>query len=720
MTEKTTPRPASKPVPSAIELPPKEKLGIPQALQLAGQHQAAGRLRPAETLLRRILAVQPKNAAALHLLGIVAHQAGKTEQGIQLILQALAIQPDQAQFHANLGEMLRQLGKTDEAIRHGEQAARLAPASATAHSNLGIAWYDRGELDKAQACQQRAIALDPKLAPAWNNLGSIRRDRKDKEAAIGFYRRALEAVPRYLESMNNLGAVLTETERAEEAIKVLLEAIKLNPRYAEAHCNIANAFLLLEQLDKAQAGFERALALKPDYPEAFQGLARTFQEKNRIAEAETMALKALAVAPDKPEVHSLLGNIYGEAGYPEKAGQAYARAIELAPELTSAHLGMGHLLMEQGRMDAAEASFAHALALDPDNLGARFSLTQVRKTKTGDENMAALVREAEKIASLPETKAMPLHFALGKCYDDTKQYDLAFRHYLEGCRLKRKRIQYSADNNDLLIDNIREIFNREMIARLSGAGHASRLPIFVLGMPRSGTTLTEQIIASHPLVHGAGELPDLLQLASRPHGTSAEGYPLSLRGITQTELRMMGEHYAAGLRARHASARHITDKMPANFNYVGLIHLMLPNAKIVHVRRNPVDTCLSAFTRLFNRSQHQSYDLAELGRYYRNYARLMDHWRAVLPAGAFYEVQYEDLVADNERQARALIAYCGLEWDDACLDFHKTERSIRTASVTQVRQPIYTSSVERWRKYEAHLGPLLDALGDLVPRNQAG
>ncbi|HSH13907.1 MAG TPA: sulfotransferase, partial [Desulfurivibrionaceae bacterium] len=247
------------------------------------------------------------------------------------------------------------------------------------------------------------------------------------------------------------------------------------------------------------------------------------------------------------------------------------------------------------------------------------------------------------------------------------------------------------------------------------AGCPSPLPIFVLGMPRSGTTLTEQIIASHPLVHGAGELPDLLELANHPREGAVEGYPLSLQGLTRSDLVDLGEKYVRGLQARNPAAQRITDKMPANFNCLGLIHLMLPNAKIIHVRRNPVDTCLSGFTRLFNKSQHQSYDLAEIGRYYRNYAELMAHWRRVLPAGAFYEIQYEELVADNENQARALLEYCGLEWHEACLESHKTSRNIRTASVTQVRQPIYQSSVERWRKYEKHLGPLLEALGDLVP-----
>ncbi|MDO8413276.1 MAG: tetratricopeptide repeat protein [Gallionellaceae bacterium] len=698
--------------PGPLAAPP--QFTIEQAWQQAERHYAAGQLQHAEILLRQILQLRPNHAHALHLSGVIAHQMNNTEQAIQLIRQAIINLPTAGQFHSNLGEMCRLLKRWDEAVAHGEQAVALDPHSAIAHSNLGIAYYDRKELDQAEACQQRALALNPKLVTALNNMGSIRRDRKDKHGAIDFYRQVLALAPQHPESLNNLGAVLTETEQPEEAIKFLLTAIQVSPGYAEAHCNIATAFLSLEKFDQAVAGFQRALALKPDYVEAYQGLARLYQEQSKLQEAEALAHQALALDASKAGVHSLLGGIYGEAGFADKAHQAYAQALQLEPDLLGAHLGQGHLFMEQGKLDEAEASFRHVLHLDTDNLGARLSLAQVKKAKPDDGNMAALIAAAEQLDPQMETKALPLHFALGKCYDDTGQYDLAFAHYLQGCRLKRKRIHYNAAENEQMCHNIREFFSRQKIDSLRSSACPSTLPIFILGMPRSGTTLTEQIIASHPQVYGAGELHDLLQLANHPRAEASAGYPWSLANITPTELTALGEQYVSGLQARQPGAQYITDKMPANFNCVGLIHLMLPHAKIIHVQRNPVDTCLSCFTRLFNKSQNQSYDLREIGDYYRNYAQLMEHWRSVLPAGSFYEVQYENLVTDNENQARALLQYCGLEWHDACLESHKTERNIRTASVTQVRQPIYHSSLERWRKYEAHLGPLLEALGDLV------
>ena len=693
-----------------------QKMTLEQAMQLAYKHQSEGRLQQADLVLKRVLQSIPQHAHALHLLGVINHQAGNTDMAINMIAQAISINPNIGQFYSNIGEMCRQSMRVDEAISYGNKAIELESNVATAHSNLGIAYYDNKEFDKALVCQKRALGINPQLVSAINNMGSIARENKDKEAAIVYYRQVLSIAPQHLESINNLGAVLTELERPEEAIEVLISAINLNPNYAEAHCNIATSFLALEQLDKAEVGFKKAIELKPDYPEAYQGLAKVYQEKKELPQALEAAEKALSIAPENASAHSTVGSIYTESGYPDKAEIAYAKALELDPESISAYLGKGHLLMEQGNMTEAESSFSHALSLDDDNLGARLSLVQVKKVAADDVNFQQLITQAEGLDTMLETKALPLHFALGKSYDDTKQYDLAFKHYLAGCSLKRKRVHYNPDDNDKAIANIKSFFSKQTIDALRGEGCSSETPIFVLGMPRSGTTLTEQIIASHPDVHGAGELPDLLQLANHPNDWETAGYPDVLRGFSHAQLKTLGEKYVVGLQERAPDAKHITDKMPANFNALGLIHLILPNAKIVHVKRSPVDTCLSGFSRLFNKSQFQSYDLAEMGRYYCNYHDLMAHWKKVLPKGSFYEIQYEDLVANTESEAKALIDYCGLEWNELCLDFHKTERNIRTASIAQVRQPIYKTSLERWRSYEDHLGPLFDALGELAPK----
>jgi Sulfotransferase family len=310
-----------------------------------------------------------------------------------------------------------------------------------------------------------------------------------------------------------------------------------------------------------------------------------------------------------------------------------------------------------------------------------------------------------------------LHFALGKAYGDLRQYEKSFEHLHNGNALKRKQIAYDEMGVLGLFDRVRTNLDRKAIESRTGQGDPSNLPIFVLGMPRSGTTLVEQIVASHPKVFGAGELTDLGAVTETVRGADGAQlpYPEFVPSLEAPHLGAIAQQYLARLRAISPDAERITDKMPSNFFFIGLIHLVLPNAPIIHVKRDPVDTCISCFSKLFSGSQDHTYDLAELGRYYVKYIELMEHWRAVLPAGRVLDVQYEDLIADFETQARRIVEYCGLEWHANCLAFHKTERPVRTASATQVRKPIYKTSIGRWRVYGEHIGPLLKALGPLAP-----
>jgi len=695
----------------------RRELNIEQAIQLANQYQSAGRLQEAELLLSQILQVQPKHAHALHLLGVVAFQAGNSARAIELINQAILIQPAEALFHSNLAEMSRREGKIDEAIKHGEQAVQLDPSMASAHSNLGIAYYDAKNFSQAQHCQEKALALQPNMTQALNNMGSIDRANKSLPGAIEWYRKAIATSPDYLESLSNLGAVLVEDDRADEAFPILEKALNLAPNYPEAVCNMGLARLKQEQLDQAISLLQRSLQLKPGYPEALIGLGQAFHDQDNLEEAETILKQAIAQAPDKLEAYCKLGAVYTEQGETEQAEATYQIALDRDAEMVDALTGLGNLRLEQGKINESEEMLLRAIAIKPDDLGARFHLTQTKKVKPDDQNLAALEIIAADANHLSNDKKISLHYALGKAYDDVAEYDKAFPHFIEGARIKRAKLDYDANADEARITRIIEVVDRGYFQRLHGGGDKSNVPIFVLGMPRSGTTLTEQIIASHPDVYGAGELNDLMEIVQLPAtGQAVQPYPENLIRLNKKELKNFAQEYISRIRRRALEAKHITDKMPANYMAMGLIPLMLPNAKIIHVKRNPVDTCLSCFTRLFNRHQDATYDLAELGRHYVNYERLMQHWHQTLPAGSFIEVQYEDIVADMEGQARRLIEYCGLEWNDACLEFHKNKRSIRTASVTQVRQPIYSSSVERWRHYEKYLGPLLNALGDLVPR----
>jgi tetratricopeptide (TPR) repeat protein len=705
----------AKPDPSAKVLQASQQpLTIDHAMALAAQLQANGQLPDAEHLLRKILQHQPSHPFALHLLGVIAHQCGQQALAAELIERAISHNNDVALFHANLCEILRQLKRLDQAIIHGERAVTLEPRMTMAQSNLGIAYFDRKDFDKAEACQQLAIALEPNFAPSLNNLGSIWRERKDKAAALDWYRKAAAANPNYLEPLSNLGALLLEEDRGDEAAGALEKALRLNPDFAEAVCNIGGVHLAREDYDSAMNCFKRAAGLRPAYLEAQLGIAKTFQAADHPQEAEAAAQAALRIDPGSAKAHALLAGILTEASRAEQAEAEYLRALELDSECDDALLGLGHLCVENGDNERAERLFDTALQVRPDNISARIQHIQVKKVTPDNEHFRALLALQASDQPLSDNRKMALHFALGKCYEDIKEYDQAFPHFLEGCRMKRQRLQYDAEVMAREFASFIDIFSKDYIDSLRGSGDPSPMPIFVLGMPRSGTTLTEQIIASHPDVFGAGELPELLRIAHRKTRTDVNTYPDNLRHLDAQTLRAWGTEYVAAVRQRAPDAVRITDKMPANFFALPLIHLMLPNARIIHVNRNPVDTCVSCFARQFHRKQEHTYDLAELGRYYADYAKLMAHWRKVLPDGAFLDIQYENIVADQEAQARRLLEYCGLEWNDACLDFHKTRRQVRTASLTQVRQPIYNSSVERWRKYEKFLGPLLNELGDLA------
>ena len=701
---------------SATVLLTANSLSIEQAMQLASQQQSAGRLAEAEQLLRQILQQQPRHAHALHLLGVVIWQGGQQQQALALIEQALGIQENVALFNSNFAEMNRQAGNIDVAIRHGERAVALDASMASAHSNLGIAYYDAKNYEQAEVCHQQALALAPQLLQSLNNLGSIARARKDLSEAANWYRKALALQPDYLESLSNLGAVLVEDDKADAAEPSLIRALQFQPNYPEALCNLGLVRLKQERSEESSALLQRSLQLRPDYPEALIGLARAYHEQDRLDEAESLLRQATQHAPDKADAWCQLGSICTEQGNSSQAEAAYQQALALDSQLTDALTGLGNLRLEQGAIDEAERLLREAIALDDGCLAARFHLVQVKKIKEGDENVMALEATLLDQDDLSAEKRISLHYALGKAYDDQKAYATAFPHFIEGARLKRAKLHYDANADALRMQRIAEVYNSDLIQRLGGSGARSTVPVFVLGMPRSGTTLTEQIIASHPDVFGAGELRDLMEIAQQGAESPLLAYPDNLLSLNSATLNEWGEQYVQRLTQRAPDAKRITDKMPANYLALGLIPLMLPNARIIHVRRNPVDTCVSCFTRLFNRHQDATYDLYELGRHYANYARLMQHWRSVLPEEAFLEVQYEDIVEDMEKQARRLIDWVGLDWNDACLAFHKNQRPIRTASVTQVRQPIYTSSVERWRHYQAFLGPLLEGLGEFAPR----
>ncbi|MCE9506909.1 MAG: tetratricopeptide repeat protein, partial [Alphaproteobacteria bacterium] len=501
-------------VAATVAVPRQPKLSIEQALMAARKHQAAGELRKAENILRQILKVSPRQPQALHLLGVIAHAAGKTSLAIDLIGEAIRIDGGVALFHANMAEMCRRLDRLEDAVKHGRKAVALDPKLVSGHGNLGIAYFDLEQYEKAENCHRTALKLNPNFAPSLNNMGSILRQRKDYAGACEYFRAAIQANPDFLDSQNNLGETLARVEQHEESLKVLDGVIARKPLYDSAHCNRGLTLLAIGEEAKARDSFVRALKITPDYPQAYAGLVLISLELNKLTEGEKFARRLVELEPKKAEYRSMLGSVLLAQGLTEEAEAAFNKAIEMQDDCIPARAGLGHVLMEKGDLDGAEKMFRSCLKDEKDTSPALYSLIQVRKMKAGDPEVAVMAGEAEKLkGKVSASKAIPLNFALGKMYDDLGDYDRAFPHYMAGCSLKRKKLDYSMEEKEKSIQRIKDVFTADFIAGNAKNGDPSGLPIFVLGMPRSGTTLTEQIIASHPLVHGAGELRDLLDVA---------------------------------------------------------------------------------------------------------------------------------------------------------------------------------------------------------------
>ncbi len=705
------------------------------------EHHRAGRLNEAERIYQQILATDSRHADSLHLLGMVEHQRGHHEVAGSLIRQAIVVNASQPQYHLNLGTVLEMQGKLDEAERCYKAALTLKPDLAEAYVNLGNVRQKQGRPGDAQECYERALAINPALAEGWFNLGNIRYTQGEAVDAMRYLERALALKPDYADAHNNLGIALAAAGRSGEAMVHYRRAIELNPCHANAYNNLGMALAAQGRLDEAVTHYTRALALAPQDASLHGNLGIALAAQGRIPEAIAEYERALELNPNHANVHSNLGIALAAQGRAAEAGFHYERALAINPNHAAAHNNLGIVLTDQNRVEEAMSHYARAFAIDPNNaealnnLGnilkaqghfkeafdhytraiairadyaeARLHRAELKLFRRDDPELAALELLANQ-AEGPQAKSPHLHFALAKALEDAEDYARSFEHLRIGNALKRAQIDYDEAATLKGFKRIATVFDRDLLERLSGSGDPSSVPVFVLGMPRSGSTLVEQILASHPQIHAAGELEHLEKTVHElSAGDPPVAFPECVLALDEDGLRELARAYLASLPTVAEDTLRIVDKLPGNFLSIGLIRMILPNARIIHTMRDPLDTCISCYSRLFTYGLPYTYDLAELGRYYRAYQELMAHWRAVLPPGVMLEVSYENVVHDLEGQARRLIGFCGLPWDPRCLLFHQTERLVKTASNVQVRQPLAGSSIGRWRKYETSLGPLL-------------
>jgi tetratricopeptide (TPR) repeat protein len=620
-----------------------------------------------------------RNVQGLFVEALRHHRAGRIDVAVAHYQRLLALSPGYANAHNNLGLALVAQGRIGAAITHYERALTLNPGYVDAHNNLGIAFVAHGRIDDAVAHYERALALKPDCANTYCILGIALAAQGRIDDAVARYERALLLKPDFAEAHYNLGIVLNEQGKRDDAVAHYERALALKPDFADAHNSLGIALTGQGRIDDAAAHYERALAIKPDFANAHNNLGLALVAQGRIDDAVAHYRRALAINPDHAESHNNLAII----------------------------------LKDLGQFDEAIAHYGRAIAIKPDNAEAHFNRADLKTFRPGDPDLAAL--EALAAGDLSADKAVFIHFALAKALEDTGDYVQAFEHLLKGNALKRRQIDYDEPSVVQLFQRISSVFDGSLFDRFQGEGDPSPVPVFVVGMPRSGSTLIEQILASHPQIHGAGELADLEIAANTVFSAGDRQFPECIPALDGVTLRRIGHSYLGRLPALANDKIRIVDKNLNNFLRVGLIRLILPNARIIHSVRHPIDTCASCYSKLFTEGIHFSYDMAELACYYRCYRELMTHWRSVLSPGAMLDVSYEDLVDDLEGQARRLIDYCGLPWDERCINFHATNRPVKTASAVQVRQPLFRGSLQRWHKYEAGLAPLLCELGDLIP-----
>jgi tetratricopeptide (TPR) repeat protein len=662
----------------------------------------------AERLLRTALSAGQSKPSCYHLYGIVLCKVERYEEAISNFNTALELAHDYPAIYLDRGFAQMKLERFLDALDSYEKTLTLDPQSVSAHYNLGVALEKLERYEEALSSYDQALANNPQYALAHCNRSAILYELKRYPEALASCDCALSLDPNLAQAHRNRAGILYELKRYPEALASCDRTLALDPDLARSHCNRGDVLDMLKRYPEALASYDRALALDPNLALAHCNRAAVLCKLYRFEEALASCDEAISLKPDFAEAFSNRGNALVELKRYEEALSSYDKVIAFDPAFAGAFRNRGGVLLALGRLEEAITSLERGTALAPTDTQCSYNLTIARRVTETDSHFATMKELAQDEESLESDAKIRLHFALGKAFADVGDSKQSFHHVLKGNSLKRQQVNYLQVQELGLFDRIRRAYTAELLDEKCGLGDPSPVPIFIVGMPRSGTTLVEQILASHPQVFGAGEIEEFRELAATIRTPNLGEFPEAIATISGAELHALGAGFVQKIRLLAPTAERITDKMLANFCYVGLFHLALPNAPIIHVRRDPRDTAFSCFSTLFL-GEHlpYTYDLAELGRYIRAYQVLMDHWRKTLPRGVMLEVQYEEIVDDLSEQARRIIAHCGLQWDNACLEFHRTERVVRTASVVQVRQPIYRSSIGRWRDYEDLLQPLL-------------
>lgn len=601
-------------------------------------------------------------------------QEGRTAQAEQAFLEVL--DADERNIHALnlLGMLYVNNFRPDDAVLCISKALKLAPNNPESHANLALAYKDQGKLRKAVAHFKDSIRLDPDNAMSYNNLGNVLREQSKPRDAIREYEKALKLQPEFSQCWSNFAAALNEAEQRKAAHRAVDRAIQLEPALAQAHNNRGDILLAEARYAEALISYEKATELNPKYAAALINMARVQRDMDSAKAALSTLDRALAIEPNNPEAHHALGVLHEQMGQKEKAAVAFQNAIDVAPGMAVAH----------------------------------YYLAQIRGRKSTEQEFDAMRRIWDEVKMLDNDR-MFMAFGLARACEQRGNYDQAFAFLEKGNDIKAGMMPYDDQDTGEFVDGLAS--SAETLAQKlpPGSGFEDSRPVFILGMPRSGTSLTEQVLASHSEVAGAGELSYAYDMAHRVRDITRQAFPHNVELLDPQQLKDLGEYYLSRHQAENLAARYVVDKTPLNFQYIGLLGLALPGAKFIHCHRDPIQNCFSIHKMPFDKKQAYAHSLESLGLYYNRYWRLMQHWKTMFP-GRILDVRYEDTVADIEKQGRRILDFLELQFEPGVLEFHKTERLVKTPSASQVRQPIYGDALQAWKKYEEHMGPLIDAL----------
>lgn len=633
--------------------------------------------RLAQEQALEVLGHYPQSAEAKRILATAYRLQRKPQKGLDILDPLLAAHADSPSFLHQYAQCLAGVGRGDEAIK----------------------------------CLRKALALDERFAPAWQALGHLLAVSGKEEESREAFRRHFELSTAHPELVDAV-RLLTDGKLGK-AERIVRDLLKAHPTDISAIRILADIGLKLGQLKDAQNLLTRCLELGPEFHAARHSLALVLMRRQQPEAALLEAEKLLAVEPGNPNFLTLKASILARIGEHEEAIALYEEVLKHYPNQARSQMSYGHALKTIGRLDDAIAAYRKCTRLSPEVGEAYWSLANLKTFRFSDEDIEAMRRQVTAEGGDADDQSH-LAFALGKALEDRGEYEESFRFYKRGNAIRR--IEHRHDQRINVMESVRQVkaLDKAFFEQRKGFGCQAPDPIFVVGLPRAGSTLLEQILASHSQVEGTSELQDIITISRKLAGRSRENpagkYPECLATMSADEFRALGESYLETTRIQRSDTPFFIDKMPNNFRHIGLIHLILPNSRIIDARRHPMAGCFSGYKQLFAHGQTFTYSLKGIGKYYRDYVRLMDHWDEVLP-GRVHRVQYEDMVGDTEAQIRALLEYCGLPFEEQCLRFYETERAVRTPSSEQVRKPIYKEGLEQWRNFEPWLDPLKEALG---------